>query len=248
MPMHDWTRVRPNIYHTFHQAWITSLWHALNTGILPAGYYALADQSTPSTAPDVLTLQVPSPGGAAAGGGGTAVAAAPPRVRFTATGRGPRRRRAQPQVRIRHSSNHRLVAVIEIVSPANKRGGRDFRLFVDKAVEYLLQGVNLLVVDPFPPTRRDPRGVHAAIWRSLTRGAFAPPADKPLTLASYVDDGANQYTAYVEPVAVGDALPDMPVFLDDETYVNVPLEPTYLAAWAGFPSPWRGVVAGAATA
>jgi hypothetical protein len=37
--------------------------------------------------------------------------------------------------------------------------------------------------------------------------------------------------AYVEPVAIGDALPEMPVFLDSETDILAPLEPTYLATW-----------------
>ena len=46
-------------------------------------------------------------------------------------------------------------------------------------------------------------------------------------------------TAYVEPLAVGDALPDMPLFLDPSWYVNVPLEATYLQTWSGYPEPWR---------
>jgi len=37
-------------------------------------------------------------------------------------------------------------------------------------------------------------------------------------------------TAYIEPIAVGDPLLEMPLFLDPWSYVNVPLEPTYRAA------------------
>jgi hypothetical protein len=41
MPMHDWTRVEPTIYHHFHQRWTVAIADALNGGLLPAGYSAL---------------------------------------------------------------------------------------------------------------------------------------------------------------------------------------------------------------
>ena len=45
MPMHDWTRVDPNDYHTFHLMWLVSLASALNHKRLPEGYYAMADHT-----------------------------------------------------------------------------------------------------------------------------------------------------------------------------------------------------------
>jgi hypothetical protein len=51
--------------------------------------------------------------------------------------------------------------------------------------------------------------------------------------------------AFVEPVAVGDALPDMPLFLTPEIYVPVPLEETYQLAWEGMPAYWREVLSAA---
>lgn len=47
---------------------------------------------------------------------------------------------------------------------------------------------------------------------------------------------------FVEPFAVGDAVPEMPLFLSDEIYVEAPLEAAYLAAWEGVPPPLRGDV------
>ena len=44
MPIHDWQRVDAGVFHDFHIAWIASLSQALNQGILPADYYALAEQ------------------------------------------------------------------------------------------------------------------------------------------------------------------------------------------------------------
>ena len=93
--------------------------------------------------------------------------------------------------------------------------------FVAKRQEFLDSGVNVLIVDPFPPP------------------------DKPLTLAAYVagDISADLGTVcYVEPVAVGDVLPDMPAYLDPDVYVPVPLEAAYLTAWATCPADMRTLV------
>jgi hypothetical protein len=49
-------------------------------------------------------------------------------------------------------------------------------------------------------------------------------------------------TAYVEPVAIGEALIEMPLFLAHEWYINVPLEPTYQAAYRGVPKRCRDVL------
>ena len=45
--------------------------------------------------------------------------------------------------------------------------------------------------------------------------------------------------AYIEPVAVGDALPDMPLFLTNDLHVMVPLEPAYQASWDASPEELR---------
>jgi hypothetical protein len=44
MPIHDWTRVQAGTFHHFHCAWITHMAEALNEGILPAGFYVMAEQ------------------------------------------------------------------------------------------------------------------------------------------------------------------------------------------------------------
>jgi hypothetical protein len=51
---------------------------------------------------------------------------------------------------------------------------------------------------------------------------FELPPDKPLTLAAYA--AGSEIVAYTEPVAVGDILPDRPIFLTPDYYVNCPLE------------------------
>ena len=57
MPIHDWSRVFDGAFHDFHHVWIGELRNALNSGILPPDYYAMAEQVAGPTVPDVLTLQ-----------------------------------------------------------------------------------------------------------------------------------------------------------------------------------------------
>src|SRR5690349_17848729 len=88
MPIHDWTRVPAGIWHDFHLGWIAEIRNALNGGILPADYYALAEQIAGPLGPDVLTLQESSPAtdgtSAPAANGAVAVSVAPPRMRVSA--------------------------------------------------------------------------------------------------------------------------------------------------------------------
>jgi hypothetical protein len=141
---------------------------------------------------------------------------------------------------IRHVSNHRVVALIEIPSPGNKASRHALRAFLTKAASALAHGIHLLLIDLFPPGPRDPQGIHGSLWEQLAEEPHAQPADKPLTLAAYAAGPVP--TAYVEPVAVGDALPDMPLFLAPEQYINVPLEPTYRAAYEGVPRFYRAIL------
>jgi hypothetical protein len=60
MPIHDWTRVDDGTFHHFHTLWMGEISKRLNRGILPAGYYALAEQIAGGLGPDVLSLQRPS--------------------------------------------------------------------------------------------------------------------------------------------------------------------------------------------
>jgi hypothetical protein len=50
--------------------------------------------------------------------------------------------------------------------------------------------------------------------------------------------------AYLEHLAVGSPLAEMPLFLDLDHYINLPLESTYLAAYRGMPAFRREVLEG----
>jgi hypothetical protein len=84
---------------------------------------------------------------------------------------------------------------------------------------------------------RRPPVIHKAIWDEIEDAEFVLPPRRRLTLAAYATDGTQ--TAYVEPVGIGDTLPDMPLFLTPESYVPTPLETTYQSTWAVFPTPLK---------
>jgi hypothetical protein len=130
--------------------------------------------------------------------------------------------------------------MVEIVSTGNKASRHAFQSLVDKACELLEARIHLLILDPFPPGPRDPNGIHAAIWEQVEDEPFELPADAPLTLVAYASGLTTR--AYIQPVAVGDVLPEMPLFLEPEGCVSVPLEATYQTASNVMPVRWRNVL------
>jgi hypothetical protein len=127
MPIHDWTRVSAGTFHAFHNAWITHLQEALNGGILPRGFYALGEQTAGETGPDVLTLEVRDrPDWTATDErleGTVAVAEHPPQVQWSAESELAFYLERQRSLVIRHATDDRVVALVEIVSPAISRRG-----------------------------------------------------------------------------------------------------------------------------
>ena len=249
MPIHDWTRVDAGIFHDFHHEWISTIKHAVNRRLKGTDYYALAEQIAGGVVPDVLTLQHPLGGkkrkksSGRSKQGGVALADSPPQARFRITNIPHWYATKKKAVTIRHVSEHRVVAVLEILSPGNKTSRSAMTTFVSKAQDLLTAGVHLALVDLFPPTSRDPAGIHPQVWgedEGEGDDIFQFDPAKPLTCASYI--GGAAAAAFVEPVAVGEVLPTVALFLTPEEYVPVPLEATYLAAFEAVPDFWREVL------
>ena len=185
MPLHDWTRVSPNDYHTLHVFWVTSLSVALNNGVLPPVYYAMAEHVAPPFTPDVLTLGLgdgdlddddldddfrltpwdePGNGG---GGGGTAVAT---ETQVEATVKARLRRKIGPperRIAVRHVEGRRLVAVIELVSPGNKAKSKEIIALAGKSAALIEAGVHVTIIDPFPNPKSMPQGFGGRVLKAL---------------------------------------------------------------------------------
>ena len=240
MPIHDWTRVQSGLFHAFHQSWSVRIQDTLNDGRMPDGFYALVEQRVDGPEPDIIAVEMKKRGKPAPGGAPTATLTPPKAaVQVHVASDAVRYARKANRISIRHPLGE-VVAVIEIVSPGNKDSRNSLRSFVEKAVAFLRNGIHLLIVDLFPPSDRDPQGIHKAIRDELADQPFELPAGKRLTLVSYqVGDG---FTAHIEPVGVGDKLLDMPLFLTPHEHILVPLESTYAATWSVCPEPIRELV------
>jgi hypothetical protein len=246
MPIHDWTRVGAGTYHAFHTRWITHLGDALTKGLLPPDYYSDPEQHLVRRIADVLTLHASdpvSPTRAPEPPAGTALAVleAPPRVSRTVA-LTPLPTRARRTLTIRHTSGHRIIALIEVLSAGNKASTDDIAEFLRKAKDALAVGIHLTVIDLLPPGPFDPDGIHGTIMRAVCGEAYALPPERPLTFVSYA--AGPTPVAYLQHPAVGDELPELPLFLTAERYVVLPLAASYATAWDGVPAFWREVIEG----
>src|SRR6516225_2889715 len=114
MPIHDWTRVSAGTFHDFHQGWTIEIRNQLNGGVLPEGYYAMADQRVTGPEPDVIALRLRG----AEPKGGLVVAETPPRIKRAARFEAETAIYARKANRIAiHHELGRVVAMIEVVSP-----------------------------------------------------------------------------------------------------------------------------------
>src|SRR5271167_1865505 len=122
MPVHDWTRVSDGTFHDFHYSWVLEIKRALMRGLLPKGYYVMAEQFGGDLgAPDVLTLQEagtkPEPDSPLSGT--ATLTESPPVVSARTTIARDSYARRQRSLVIRHTSDDRIVALIEVLSRGN---------------------------------------------------------------------------------------------------------------------------------
>ncbi len=251
MPIHDWSKADAGVFHDLHVSWIAGVKAVLNERLLPAPFYAIAEPAVGDAVPDVLTLQAEERPRSPAASAPTAlddsrdatVARAPasvvvqdlePADPYTLLAR---------HILIRDSlRNDRLVAVIELISKGNKTSRERADQFVDKAVSLLRAGMHLLLVDLHPPTQIVPAGLHARISEAYGTPPPELPEDRRLQAVSYqvLDGGFPR--AHVVPLKLGDALPEMPIFLGPHSFVRVPFEETYSEAFRSLAGKFRRVL------
>ena len=244
MPIHDWTRVPSGLFHHFHQDWSVEIVRTLNRGCLPRGVAALVERRAGIKEPDVLAIQAhrrmhnmtKETFGDNQGGVATAPSIATQMVRRSSKEIYAARAN---HIVVRHHLG-RIVAIIEIISPGNKDSRSAIGDLLEKTIDFLRAGVHVLIVDLFPPTPRDPFGLHKVIWDEIEEEVFQFPAGKDRLLVSY--EAGRERVAYIEPLAVGDPMPDMPLFLTADLHVKVPLEATYQATWNALPEEMRTAV------
>jgi hypothetical protein len=155
----------------------------------------------------------------------------------------PDRRPCPRTLTIRHTSGHRIIALIEIISPGNKSSASNVEEFVKKVEEALLAGIHVVVIDVLPPGKHDPAGIQGCVAGSMGNPVEDIPPDRALGFVSYAVD-LFEVVAYREQRAVGEELPEMPLFLTSDQYINLPLAPCYQQTVEGMPPFWREVLEG----
>jgi hypothetical protein len=252
MPVHDWPSASQGTFHHFHTLWIAHLSEQLNR-LLPPNYYAMAEQHMGTGIGDVVTLTVgeedePEYSAGTASGTMTVSSAAkagirivdsPPRVarHLILDDSSDVSERAR-RIVVRTQDDHRVIAIVEIVSPGNKDNRYRLQAFVEKIVQTIRQGIHVLLIDLLPPGKLDPQGLHNEIWQALGSDHTEFLAELPLTLASYFARSEGP-EAFVEPTTPGRTLIPMPLFLEYDRYIEVPLEDSYQQAWQGVPARLR---------
>src|SRR5271166_403028 len=188
MPVHDWTQVSDGTFHDFHYSWVLEIKRALKRGLLPKGYYVMAEQFGGDLgAPDVLTLQTAGAKPESEGPllGTATLTETPPVVHARTTIARDRYARMQRTLVIRHRSDDRIVAMIEVLSPGNKSSRHAIRSFLDKAVAALDSGIHLLLIDVHTPGPRDPQGIHGVLLHEIGTEEYVLGRQRPLTVAAY---------------------------------------------------------------
>jgi hypothetical protein len=121
----------------------------------------------------------------------------------------------------------RVVAAIELVSPANKDRPAAREAFATKCETYLRSGMGVMIVDVVTEYRAD---LHDALLRRLEAEARTGGDAGALWAASYHPVEQGDSTAlhiWAETLSIGQALPTLALGLGPGLYMPVDLEATY---------------------
>ena len=223
------SRTRP--WRSFHGAWAAAVARLLNQGVLPPGFYAvpLLDRDGPVEI-DVAALrghEQPATDGATA----TRTWAAPaPGLTLAVELPAP-----EPvEVRVfADDGDPRLAAAVELVSPRNKDRPQARHAFAVKCVGYLQQGSSVVVVDTVTTRRAD---LNAEILTLL--GTGYDPARPPSALSATAywavgrEEETQQLLVWPAPLAVGQSLPTLPLWIAPDFSVPLDLDASYRATCA----------------
>lgn len=225
-------------WEAFHARWASAIADALNRDLLPPGYFAEEQVHVGSRVEvDVATFEQSSSAGVVRdGGGGVATLEAQPWAPPAPAASMPAVFPGGVEVLIYSGeAGPTLVAAVELVSPSNKDRDETRRAFAMKCACYLHRGVGLVVVDTV--TSRE-ANLHNLIVGLLGNATSDLLVRAPLYAVAYrparaPGDGARdegQIDLWPATLAVGAALPLLPLSIGKGACVPLDLEATYTDA------------------
>lgn len=233
MPLRDHFRSPLDDVHSWdalHGGWPMMIVQKL-IEVLPEPYFAAPGVHLGTLYEvDVGTYRDPLPesNGPDSGEGGVAVATyAPPKPTLTLEPRLPNQ--DVYEVRIYNSRrNRRLVAAIEIVSPSNKDRPETRGTFVSKVAALLKQDICVSIVDVVSTSYFN---LYAELMRFLESadpalGDEAPPM-YAATMRMRYEDRRRMMDNWYHPLALGQPLPTLPIWLKETWAIALDLESSY---------------------
>ncbi len=220
---------RSHPWRSFHGAWAAAMARLLNQGVLPPGYYAvpLVDRDGPIEI-DVAALQEQGTL-APAGDAASPRTWTPPAPGLAVAVELPPADAVEVQV-FADDGDPRLAAAVELASPRNKDRPQSQQAFAVKCVGYLQQGSSVVVVDTVTTRRAD---LNAAILSLLGTDAGVAATPSSLSATSYRAVGRDEETQrlllWPAPLALGQPLPTLPLWIASDVSVPLDLEASYRA-------------------
>jgi hypothetical protein len=217
-------------WRSFQGMWASSLVAVLNDALPRDRYLAQMNYRLGSQVEaDVAELESLPAAGAGNGPGGVATLAyAPPAVSVTMPAKYP----DEVGLTVRDvEDDYRVVGVVELVSPANKKEVGERRSFCGKCSTYLQKGIGLVILDVV--TERG-ANLHDELVRFLALSEdYLYPAEAPTSVTSYRPTrraDQNLIDVWLRPLAVGEQLPIVPLPLKGAGVVPLDLETAYADA------------------
>lgn len=230
MPLLDHFHPPLSITHPwkgFHSGWANAITSQLNE-VLPEGYYAIPEVPLGDQMEiDVATLEY---AGGPESGGSTTMVWSPPWARLSAVVAFSRVQSVAVHV-FQDLGGPQLRAAVELASPANKDRPRSRLTFAAKCIGYLERHVSVLVIDTVTGRRAN---LHADIADALeAREELAWHSSSNLYAVSYRRVSSRRQSrveVWPKRLALGAELPSLPLWIDADVCLPLPLEASYEAA------------------
>lgn len=217
-------------WDSFHGAWAEAIARHLNEELLPSHFYAEARIKIGTRLEiDISTQAEPNGQARSIEDGGVAVWAPPAPV-------------ASAELDfagldlfeinvLNDEEGPKVVAAIELVSPANKDRPAHRRAFAVKCASYLQEGVGVMIVDVVTERHGN---LHAELLSLLKLNVTTPAQGQAdLYAIAYrprLSAEQGRVELWAETLAVGTTLPTLPLWLTADLALPLSLEDTYQAA------------------